>query len=158
MLRTVSCSLFLILSLAGSLPAAESQPVPIDHLAWLTGHWSGEKDGVVSEEIWTSTAGGWIVGLHKDVKGDRMVSFEFLRIGPVEPGGALAYFASPRGQQPTTFRMVEQTAKRVVFADPTHDFPQRILYWLAEDGALYARVEGTIQGKLESEEWRWTRR
>ena len=157
MKRTNALTLSLFFSFALPLCAADSTPTALDRLAWLSGHWSGEKDGVASEEIWTSTAGGWLVGLHKDVKGDRMVSFEFVRIGPADDG-VITYFASPRGVAPTLFRLVESTENKVVFADPTHDFPQRVLYWLTPDGALHARVEGTIGGKLESEEWRWTKR
>ena len=44
---------------------------------------------------------------------------------------------------------------RVVFENPTHDFPQRIIYW--KDGAdLRARIEGTQNGKEGSQEWRWS--
>ena len=43
----------------------------------------------------------------------------------------------------------------VVFENPTHDFPQRIIYW--KDGNdLRARIEGTMNGKTGSEEWRWS--
>ena len=86
-----------------------------------------------------------------------MVSFEFVRIGPGDDG-VVTYFASPRGAAPTLFRLVEITENKAVFADPTHDFPQRVLYWLTPDGALHARVEGTIRRQARSEESRWTKR
>jgi hypothetical protein len=44
---------------------------------------------------------------------------------------------------------------RVVFENPAHDFPQRVIYW--KDGNdLCARIEGTMNGKAESEEWKWS--
>jgi hypothetical protein len=41
-----------------------------------------------------------------------------------------------------------------VFANPQHDFPQRILYWRDGD-ALCAAVEGALQGEETREEWCW---
>jgi hypothetical protein len=47
--------------------------------------------------------------------------------------------------------------KRIVFENAQHDFPQRIIYWQTKPNELRARIEGTIDGKLASEEWAWTR-
>jgi hypothetical protein len=112
------------------------------------------------EEIWTSPAGDALVGLHKDVStrggAARMVSFEFLRFERGADG--IAYVAQPGGQPPTRFALVEHRPRRVVFANPSHDFPQRILYWLDDAGALHARVEGPRDGRTVGQEWTWTRR
>lgn len=107
------------------------------------------------EELWTAPKGGTMLALHRDVKEGRTVSFEYLRIESGPEG--LVYQASPRGRPATPFRLKEAAAKRVVFENPEHDFPQRILYWLTEDGALHARIEGTLKGKPQSEEWSWRR-
>ena len=132
----------------------------IADLAWLEGHWVGSDGPLQMEEVWTSTAGGALVGLHKDVStrggAPRMVSFEFLRIEAGAEG--IAYVAQPGGQPPTRFALIEQAARRVVFANPAHDFPQRILYWLDDAGALHARIEGPKDGKTVGQEWTWTRR
>ena len=40
-------------------------------------------------------------------------------------------------------------------ANPDHDFPQRIIYRLDGD-ILNARIEGLINGKPQSMEWKWT--
>jgi uncharacterized protein YfiM (DUF2279 family) len=129
-------------------------------MAWLEGHWVGTDGPIQMEEIWTSAAGGALVGLHKDVVArdgaPRMVSFEFLRIEAGADG--IAYVAQPGGQSPTRFALVESATRRVVFANPAHDFPQRILYWLDDAGALHARVEGPKGGKTVGQEWTWTKR
>ena len=126
-------------------------------LAWMEGHWAGATDGIEMEEHWTSAGGGALIGMHKDVKGARMTSFEFLRI-ETTPKDGLVYFASPRSAPVTPFPLVELGDKRAVFENKAHDFPQRILYWIDAAGALHARVEGTIKGSLEAEEWRWTKK
>src|SRR5689334_10387972 len=143
-----------------SLEPSHAPPLPPAApagLGWMEGRWIGSADGIDMEEHWTSAAGGGLVGMHKDVKGARMTSFEFMRIEST-PSEGLVYFASPRAAPPTPFTAVELTDKRVVFENKAHDFPQRILYWLDAAGALHARVEGTLKGSLQSEEWTWTKK
>jgi hypothetical protein len=135
--------------------AAQTAPGGIQALAWMEGAWSGEKDGVAMEELWTAPRGGALLGLHRDVKSQRLVSWEFLRIQATDAG--IIYFASPRSAPPTPFKMIELGDKRVVFENKEHDFPQRILYWLDAKGALHARIEGPQGGKTMSEEWIWLR-
>jgi hypothetical protein len=136
------------------LSAAQAQPpVGVERLAWLEGRWEGESDGVSMEEQWTSLRGGALLGLHRDVKAGRMVSFEFLRI-EATPEGTF-YFASPRSKPPVPFKLVEASERRAVFENRQHDFPQRILYWLDASGAMHARIEGPQGGKTVSEEWVW---
>ena len=48
------------------------------------------------------------------------------------------------------------TASRVTFENLQHDFPQRVIYW-RNGKRLCARVEGTINGKVEAEEYCWQR-
>lgn len=134
---------------------APSAPPEIPSLAWLAGTWSGAKDGVSSEEAWTAPGGGAMLGVHRDVRAGRMVGFEFLRIDTDKEG--LTYWASPGGRPATPFRLKEAGPRRVVFENPTHDFPQRILYFLGDDGKLNARIEGTANGKPGAEEWSWSR-
>jgi hypothetical protein len=128
----------------------------LSSLSWLAGSWEGrDQSGLEMEELWTSPKGGAMLGLHRDVKDGRMASFEFLRIESGAEG--IAYLASPRGRPATPFPLKESAGKRVVFENLKHDFPQRILYWLTDDGALHARIEGAQGGKVVGEEWTWKR-
>ena len=124
-------------------------------LSWLEGRWTGVRDGVTSTEQWLVPAPGVLLGVHSDVAGGRLVSWEFLRIATTEEG--TFYFASPRSSPPTAFRLVETGAHRAVFENQQHDFPQRILYWLDAAGALHARIEGPRGEGTASMEWVWTR-
>lgn len=123
--------------------------------AWLTGHWSnGEGDNLV-EELWMEPRGGAMLGVHRDFRGGRFVFFEFLRI--VEDSAGVAYVAQPRGRAPTRFGLIERGERRVVFENAAHDYPQRILYWIDEQGRLHARTEGTTAKGPRTEDWVWSR-
>ncbi|HEX2062513.1 MAG TPA: DUF6265 family protein [Thermoanaerobaculia bacterium] len=119
---------------------------------WMSGTWRSTEGSVRMEEHWTSADGDLMLGLHRDI--GKKTSFEFMRIE--RQGDTLVYLAMPGGRPATRFPLKSVTADRIVFENPEHDFPQRILYW--RDGEkLCARVEGTMNGKEESEQWCWSR-
>lgn len=145
----------LILALAGFRVGMGAKATDLSGLAWMAGNWSGVQGGVEMEEFWQEPKGNIMLGLHRDVAGGRTVSFEFLRIEATPE--AITYWASPRGRPATPFRLIEQKEKRVVFENAKHDFPQRVIYWLGDYGALHAKIEGTMNGKPAAEEWTWRR-
>lgn len=143
----------LIFLLTTSLGAQGTKPA-LNDLAWMAGSWIGESRGIQMEEHWTAPKGNSMVGLHRDVGKGRTLLFEFLRIE--QQGDQIVYLSMPNGRSPATpFALKELSGTRVVFENPTHDFPQRIMYW--KDGNdLRARIEGTMNGKPGGEEWRWS--
>ena len=120
-------------------------------LAWMAGSWSSTAGAKATEEHWTKPAGGLMLGLHRDVDGAK-TAFEFLRIE--EKAGKVTYLAMPQGSPATPFELVESSGQKAVFANPEHDFPQRILYW-REGSSLCAAVEGPMNGETVSERWCW---
>ena len=43
--------------------------------------------------------------------------------------GKLSFWASPNGAPRVQFPLLSQGPREVVFANPAHDYPQRIRYW-----------------------------
>jgi hypothetical protein len=128
----------------------------IDDLAWMAGYWVGEMGGARIEECWLEPCGDMLLGIHRKVQGSGPAFFEYLRIERTPQG--IVYFAGPSGREPTGFALAESSGRRVVFENPAHDFPRRIIYWLDDSAALHARIEGTRNGKPASSEWMWQRR
>ena len=155
-MRTV-LALAAVVTFAGSLAMPASPPDPLASLAWLADDWFGREGDLEMEERWMEPKGGMMLGVHRDVKNGRAVSFEFFRIEATDDG--ITYFAQPHGKPATPFKLVaaESKGRRAVFANPEHDFPKRILYWLARDGALHARIEGDAGSKEKPMEWTWRR-
>jgi hypothetical protein len=142
-----------------AVPVSSSVSEPLDSLAWLAGDWEGDDAGTLNQERWMEPAGGMMLAVHRDLKGGKAVSFEFLRIEGSSDG--ITYIAQPRGQAPTAFPMIENGPggrRRVVFENPSLEFPRRILYWMEKDGELHARIEGTPGGKPKAIEWTWRKR
>ena len=123
----------------------------IGGLAWLAGCWQGEA----GEECWLAPRDGVMIAVNRAPARDgKTPFFELLRI--VEDREGLVFLAQPRGVSPAVpFRAVEVGDSRVVFANPEHDFPQRLTYW--RDGErLRVRVEAQRDGEWRGFEQAWS--
>lgn len=143
-----------LLQLYQHLRATPAEHAGLEGVAFLAGSWIGSSQGGRNEEHWTAPNGGLMVGMSRSVHGGRAVFFEHLRIE--RRGDAIVYVAAPKGRAPVEFVFdPEQSGTRcAVFTNPEHDFPKRITYRLAADGALGARIDdGTDDGRHQSFRW-----
>jgi len=81
----------------------------------------------------------------RTVRRDTVLEYEFVRV--YERGDTLIYDAHPSGQAPAEFRATPPFQPAVTFSNPTHDFPQRVIYRRLNSDSLLARVEGTRNGQ-----------
>ncbi len=129
--------------------SAISADTPVTPPDWMSGYWLFCENGAQIAENWFGAGSGTLLGTNL-TKGEQ-VSYEFLRIA-ANGRGSFSYYSMPNGAPVTEFAMTRNEKQRVVFENLAHDFPQRVIYW--RDGSqLHARVEGDINGKLESQEW-----
>ncbi len=135
------------LVLQGGLFAQEKQPT-IGDFAWLAGGWERSGNGRETVEQWMKPAGQLMLGMSRTVANGKTREFEFLQIRQQE-NGDIFYIALPSEQKETWFKLVKMGEKEAVFENPQHDFPQRIIYRLENDGSLRARIEGMSKGQLK---------
>lgn len=124
----------------------------LNDLRWLAGTWRACDDGQCTEETWLPATGTRMLAVNR--QWGKHEDFEFLRIE--QQDGALVYLAQPRGRPPTPFRVESCAGSTVVFGNPAHDFPQRIIYETAGD-ELEVRIEGGSGETARSMRWRWRR-
>ncbi len=134
--------------------AARAEPADLQSLAWLQGCWAQRAAERIVEEQWMAPRAGTMLGMSRTVRGDKLVAHESVLLR--ERDGRFEYAVSPSGQAPTVFTSISVGANRVVFENPTHDFPQRVAY--ARDGAeLRAWIEGTLKGEQRRVDYRYQR-
>lgn len=127
--------------------AASASPAEgaLAKLAWLQGCWAADGAELGSGEHWMAPAGGSMLGMSRTIRKGRTSEYEFLRIAQ-GADGRLAFIAQPSGQPQAAFPLLRQDEDTVVFENPAHDFPQRVIYRRIGDTRLHARIEGRGKG------------
>ena len=89
-----------------------------------------------------------MLGMGRTVKDKKAVDWEYMRIE--QRSNELYFVARPRGNtDETSFKAIRLIDREVVFENPEHDFPQRIIYRLTPSGVLAARIEGVENGNAK---------
>ena len=137
-------------------PAAPAAaPMRIEQLDWMAGCWSYQAGKRLVEEQWMVPRGGSMLGMSRTTESGATREWEAMRIE--ERDGILVFTARPSGQSGASFRAIEIGERRIVFANPQHDFPQRVLYTLRDDGRLVGRVEGEREGQTRGIDYPYDR-
>ena len=148
------CKAFFVALMVVPVSAA-AQARPVESLRWLSGCWERRTPTAYIEEQWSSTAGGMLIGFAKTTVRDSVREYEFVRISAI--GDTLVYHAQPSRQQPAEFRAVPPYDSVVTFANPGHDFPQRIIYRRVGSDSVRARIEGTRNGQVRGVDYAYAR-
>lgn len=128
----------LFLALLIAFPPLASAQTTAD-LAWLKGCWRLADGAREITEVWSAPPFGALLGYAYTLRDGQVREWEQTRIQDI--AGAPAFIAMPGGAAPTPFAMVEHGAQSVVFANPAHDFPQRVSY-ARQGNRLTATVSG----------------
>lgn len=144
-------TLWLLLALiAANTTVSALEPVPLPE--WLHGAWAEKRDGQKwADEFWTPPRGGIMMGAARMGDGERLSLFEHTRIVR-QPDGQLHFIAQPFGKPPSPFPMVASGNQMIEFANPAHDYPQRIRYW-RDGNNLHARI--SLMDGSKAIEWRY---
>jgi uncharacterized protein DUF6265 len=137
----------------GPRPAVRSL---VSDLGFMAGCWRGlTRSGTTIEEYYTPPSSNLIVGATRYVRDGRVVDFEFTRIDQTDSGAVIT--PHPKGVRSVSFAPKVVERNRAVWENPTHDFPQRILYTRVADDTLVARIEGRTPSGERALEWRMVR-
>ena len=127
---------------------------PVSMPAFLSGCWEQrEEAGQWTEECWTDTRGGVMIGSGRTGKGDNVGHWEWMRI---ERGadGSVTFYGSPKGVTPVGFKATEADGKSITFLNAGHDYPQRVRYMATETGVT---AEVSLADGSKPERWSYKR-
>jgi hypothetical protein len=127
--------------------AAPAQQPTLAELAWLEGEWIRATSSGTAIERWKSVPGGGLVGEGAFQRGDGGAEIQTEALLLVEMAGEIFYVAKPReNTYPVAFRLTSLENGTAVFENPTHDFPQRIIYRRSGPDSMTAAIEGPGDG------------
>jgi hypothetical protein len=120
------------------------------------GLWKMEtNEGSIFEE-WDKVSDSLFTGIGYAVKDGDTILLETLTLKYAD--GKLCYAPVVQNQnagQEVLFPLKEYASaeNKFVFENITHDFPQRIIYQFADEKNLNVRIEGEVDGKMESSDF-----
>lgn len=147
-LRTIFAAIsFHVLTIA---PVMAQTPNPS---AFMAGCWAEPGElGAGLREHFTAPTANLTLGVSRFLSDGHVVEFEFHRIEPGSEGWTLT--PHPGGVASVPFVARDVASDRVVWSNPDHDFPQRIIYHRVADDTLVVRIEGETPGGTRAREWR----
>jgi hypothetical protein len=132
-----------------------NEETEVNSLKWMLGKWqSSTEEGILYEEwkkVNDSTYSGHAYAITPE--GDTTFS-ETAQI--TKSNGAITYSVTVNEESTTDFALVDNQ-DIAVFENIDHDFPQRIIYQKLAKDSLFAKIEGTVDGEDQFEEYRYVK-
>jgi hypothetical protein len=152
-MRTILLPLFVCLVVAAAAGHADARTVILQPASgiptWMAGCWAGSRGDERFTERWLLADPTTLLGLSHTVKAGKVTAFEFLRV--IVKSGKVVYVAQPNGVAPTEFAATDVTANQIVFENPKHDFPKRVIYRRSGGEQLTASIDGGAAGGNRAE-------
>jgi hypothetical protein len=136
--HALSAALFAGTFLAGGLGAQER--FTLADVQVLSGCWAGPSTDVELREQWTEASGGVMLGNTRFLRDGQVIDWEFGRI--VEDSTGVTLWPYPRGVVSEHGFPLVGAGSELVFENPLHDFPVRIIYTVDGPNRLHPRIEG----------------
>jgi hypothetical protein len=114
----------------------------------LIGSWSSINSEANQMEEWEEYNDSTFVGRGYILEHGDTTFFESLEIR--KEMGVWTYFAKVnqmQGKEVVPFKLSMQSPGKVEFTNPTHDFPQKIVYELLSENEMQAYIEGPRDGQ-----------
>lgn len=138
--------MLIAMLIAAEAPA--TWPMP----SFLTGCWVEEKAQRWTEECWMEPRGGLMLGAGRSGKASKLGDWEWMRIERDATGNP-TFYGSPRGVPAVAFVAVSASDKQIEWRNPSHDYPQRIVYRRTAAG-----LEAEVSLADGSQSHRWSYR
>lgn len=118
---------------------------------WLLGTWTQQSEQGILEETWTSANDSTLAGTSFFIKDKDTLHHETILLQ--EKDNNLLYIATIKGEnedEAVTFPLTSSTDNTLIFENPKHDYPQKIMYSYNKN-QLTATISGIQFGKKSTE-------
>ncbi|MGV3460097.1 MAG: DUF6265 family protein [Flavobacterium sp.] len=135
-------------------PVAEA-PNKMAKAEWLLGSWGNTTPEGALTEKWEKVNDSVMHGESYFVIGGKDTLFAET-VALTSENGKLAYTVTVPGQndeKPVRFDMTSSNESQIVFENPQHDFPNKIVYKKITNDSLVAEISGMKKGKPASEQF-----
>lgn len=152
---TLLAAAVALLASCGKTAVTSKQAGEMAKAEWLLGTWGLKTPKGELTEKWAKANDTVMLGKSHFVVGGKDTVFqESIRLE--QTNGKLAYVVTVPGQngeKPVRFGMTSSTENQLVFENPQHDFPTKIVYNKFGNDSLVAEISGMKKGKPASQQF-----
>lgn len=124
----------------------------IENSNWLIGRWENNSVEGNLSEFWTMANDSTLLGESYFVIGKDTVFGEKVELKQRENDFIYeARVAKQNDEKPVPFKLTSSSEKEMVFENPAHDYPNKIVYQKVGNDSLVAEIFGKKDGKEKSE-------
>ena len=155
-----SISLFLLLPFLACAPKEEKKKFPlIEKANWFLGEWENKSKMGDFTEKWEKLSDSTFMGESFIMQGKDTVFHENVLLE--QRTDSLFYNVSVKGNKgddTTAFYLTSSTDDQLIFENPKHDFPNKIVYNLVGKDSILASIHGKQKGVERAETFPMTRK
>ncbi len=120
------------------------------------GTWTMKKKNGYSCEQWIKVNKNELNSTAFNIKGKDTTVYE--RVSLTNKNGIIKYTVTGADNSaPVTFKLITAKNDYFVFSNPTHDFPQRVVYHFVKHDSIHAWIDGKYNGKVEKVDFYYKR-
>lgn len=137
---------------------AQKQNYDFEKLNSLVGTWRMETAKGVLYESWQKINDSTLRGYSYKINGKDSILLEQMDL--IQKGAIIQYVPLVKDQnnnEAVIFTLSKAEGGIYTFENPSHDFPQKIVYTLPRNNVLLAWIEGKVSGKFKKSEYRYTK-
>lgn len=135
----------LLIAVISILISCKNEKPTIADFKWLEGKWLGTSEDMDFFEEWQPLKDNLLDGHGGGFSGADTLFSEKIQIE--QRGDDLFYIANVQGSVGAVdFKFTGYKNDSIVFENPQHDFPQRVIYYRLPNDKLYACVDGKDEG------------
>ena len=126
--------------------------VTLEQAHWLLGKWQNQTDDGILTESWKKLNDSTFYGESYFVIAKDTVFAESIQLA--ERNEILAYTVTVANQnqaKPVSFILTKINSEKMIFENPAHDFPQKIIYNRIGNDSLVAEISGKSKDKERRE-------
>lgn len=152
MMTTISCKKEMVIE---QTEQKEKQFAALKKANWFLGRWENNSPEGNLSEIWKKENDSTFFGESYFVKKNDTIFAE--RVSLEERNGKLSYVVTVPNQndaKPVAFELTSAEGNSLIFENPEHDYPNKIIYNQVGIDSLVAEIRGIKQGKEKNEFFR----
>lgn len=145
--------LVLTSALCAILASCNNKTYPeLDKAKWLLGDWEHTIPEGRFTESWEQANDSVYAGKSFFIAEKDTTFAEYIQL--TEDNGKLKYIVSVKGQngeEPVAFTLTQASDSQLVFENPQHDFPDKIIYRKISADSVVAEISGLQNGRPSAE-------